>query len=142
MIKLSNGKVLDFLAASGALAYDGRGWLWEYPFRWLGLIEPRLFTIVVKSLTRKPRKGNLRWYKPWSCIRLISGGVINAVGLTNPGIEWWISSCYPKIQEISLDVIVSIYPETVEECLEMISMLNSLDIVAVEINASCPQHRR
>ncbi len=34
MIKLKNGYILEFLAASGALGFDGRGWPWEQPARW------------------------------------------------------------------------------------------------------------
>ena len=61
MIRLSNGREFEYMAASGALAYDGRGWWWEWPLRWCGLLDPSLFTIVTKTLTRHPRRGNLRW---------------------------------------------------------------------------------
>jgi hypothetical protein len=47
------------MVASGALAFDGKGWPWERPLVWLGLIKPELFTVVIKSLTRNPRRGNL-----------------------------------------------------------------------------------
>ncbi len=89
MIALSNDHVFTYMVASGALAFDGKGWPWERPLVWSGLIKPELFTVVIKSLTRNPRPGNLRWWKPWTCVRLIPGGAVNKVGLTNPGIEWW-----------------------------------------------------
>lgn len=97
MVTLSNGHSFEFMAASGALAFDGRGWPWEKPLRWIGLLKPDLFTIVVKSLTLKPRKGNLRLWKPFGCVRLIRKGTVNAVGLTNPGIDWWVREVYPGV---------------------------------------------
>ena len=69
MLTLSNGHSFTFMAASGALAFDGEGWPWEQPLRCLGLLDPSLFTIVTKTLTRHPRKGNLRWYNPFRVVR-------------------------------------------------------------------------
>ena len=97
MITLSNGHAFEYMVASGALAFDGKGWPWERLLVWLGLIKPELFTVVIKSLTRNPRPGNLRWWKPWTCVRLIPGGSVNKVGLTNPGIEWWCKKVGPKL---------------------------------------------
>lgn len=88
MIKLSNGRKLEFLVSSGALGYDGKGWPWEWPLRWAGLLRPEEFTAVTKTLTLEPRKGNLRWYKPWDVLRpLGNGNWVNAIGLTNPGLD-------------------------------------------------------
>lgn len=138
MIRLSNGYELEFLVASGALAFDGRGWFWEWPFRWLGLLAPHAFTIVVKTLTLQPRKGNLRWYKPWGCVRLIPGGTVNAVGLTNPGIDRWILTCLPRMLRMGYRPIVSVYPENEEDAVEFKQKLKPLSLVAIELNASCP----
>lgn len=138
MIRLSNGAELEFLVSSGALAFDGRGWFWEWPLRWLGLLDPREFTIVVKSLTLQPRAGNLRWYKPWGCVRLLPGGVLNAVGLTNPGLEWWIRTCYPRMSKEGYRTIVSVYPETKEEAEQIAALLAPLQLIGIELNVSCP----
>ncbi|MGQ9524592.1 MAG: dihydroorotate dehydrogenase [Armatimonadota bacterium] len=138
MICLSNNVELEILAASGALAFDGRGWMWEWPLRWTGLLDPSEFVVVVKTLTRHPRRGNLRWYKPWACVRPIPGGVVNAVGLTNPGIEWWITRCYPAMRRRGILPIASIYAESPREAVEMARMLAPLELAAVELNASCP----
>lgn len=138
MIKLSNGHELEFMVASGALAFDGRGWFWEWPFRWLGLLDPHAFIIVVKTLTLKPRKGNLRWYKPWECVRLIPGGTVNAVGLTNPGVDWWIKTCLPRMQRMGYRAVASVYPENEGEAFELAHRLKSRSIAAIELNASCP----
>jgi dihydroorotate dehydrogenase len=106
--------------------------------RWAGLLNPHDFTIVVKTLTLRPRVGNLRWYAPWRCVRLIRGGTVNAVGLTNPGIDWWIRACYPRMRRMGLQTIVSVYPESVEEAQAFAQKLRGLQIAGVELNASCP----
>ena len=137
MITLSNGHAFKYMVASGALAFDGKGWPWERPLVWIGLIKPELFTVVIKSLTRNPRVGNLRWWKPWTCVRLIPGGSVNKVGLTNPGIEWWCKEVGPKLDFKKFPTAGSIFGDE-KELVEMAEMLNRFDLVALEVNVSCP----
>lgn len=138
MITLSNGHEFEYMVASGALAYDGKGWPWERPLVAVGLIKPQLFTVVTKTLTRLPRKGNLRWWKPWECVRSMEGGsVVNKVGLTNPGIDWWCNTIGPTVDSNKIPLAVSIDGNQ-HELVEMADMLNAFDLVALEINASCP----
>ncbi len=156
MIELSNGHKLEFIAASGSLAFDGRGWLWDWPLRWLGLINPKLFTITIKTLTLPPERGNLRWYAPWQVLKFISEkgktinlflallnprlirGVVNAVKLNNPGFYYWLDHIYPIIVKLVYKVTVSI-AGTKEECVEMATILCRLkNVVAIEYDASCP----
>lgn len=139
MITLSNGHSFEHMAASGALAFDGQGWAWEQPLKWIKLFDPTLFTIVIKTLTRKPRRGNLRWYNPLRCIRLLPSGSVNAVGLTNPGIEWWSKTIGGSIHKKKLALVGSILADNSnDELAEMATMLNPYDLVGLEINASCP----
>lgn len=139
MITLSNGHSFEFAAASGALAFDGEGWPWEKPLRWVGWLKPELFTIVVKSLTLKPRRGNLRWYNPLRCVRLLGEGTVNAVGLTNPGIDEWVKEIYPKIEKSPWSFVCSIAGENIQEFMEMALRLKACKALkAIEINASCP----
>lgn len=138
MIKLSNQHQLEYVALSGALAFDGKGWPWEWPLRWLDFLDPKLFTIVAKTLTLKPRVGNLRWWNPLRCVRLIDHGVVNAVGLTNPGINWWCEKIGKKIAGFPYRMISSIWGESVEEYVSMIEMLNDYPLVGIELNLSCP----
>jgi dihydroorotate dehydrogenase len=137
MIKLSNGHVLEYVIASGALAFDGKGWPWERPLVAMGLIQPELFTITTKSLTLKPREGNLKWWKPWTCVRTIPGGAVNKVGLTNPGFDWWRNEVAPMIDFEKYKIVVSLYG-TKEENVIMAKRLNNLPIVGIEVNDSCP----
>ncbi len=138
MITLSNGHEFEYMVASGALAFDGKGWPWEWPLRWIKLIDLSLFTIVIKTLTRYPRKGNLRWYNPLGCVRPMRGGTVNSVGLTNKGIDWWCREIGPKVSRRNISLVGSIFSNEVKELTDMAEMLNSFDLVALEINASCP----
>lgn len=137
MIKLSNSHSFEYMVASGALAFDGLGWPWERPLRWVKLLDETLFTTVIKTLTLKPRRGNLRWYNPLGCVRLIPNGTLNAVGLTNPGAVWWCRKMGPHINSSRAPVMGSILGEP-EELALMANMLNDFDLVGIEINASCP----
>lgn len=137
MIRISNGHTFEYMVASGALAFDGLGWPWEQPLRWIGLLDETIFTTVIKTLTLEPRQGNLRWHNPFGCIRFIPGGTLNAVGLTNPGIEWWCRKIGPRIDSSKAPVMSSILGEPDELAL-MTKMLNDFDLVGIEINASCP----
>jgi dihydroorotate dehydrogenase len=137
MIKLSNGHEFNFMAPSGTFAYDGKGWFWEKTLIATGLINPKQFTVVTKTLTMEPRKGNLHWYKPWDCMRFIPDGVVNAVGLANPGISWWCQKIGPQVDSSILPIIGSIQGEP-HEIRGMAIMLNPCGLVGLEINVSCP----
>ncbi len=137
MIALSNGRMINNVVASGGLAYDGKGWFWERPLVAAGLIKPEMFTVVTKTLTRYKRAGNFRWYKPRESVCLISGGAVNKIGLSNPGIVHWNRFFVPRI-DFSRQIVVSIYGER-EELIEMTTeVLNDLDLTAIELNLSCP----
>jgi dihydroorotate dehydrogenase len=137
MITFSNGRKIQYFVASGALAFDTKGWPWEWLLVWLGLIDRTLFGIAIKSLTKNKLKGNLRWWKPWECVKLIIGGAVNKVGLTNLGFEWWMTQVAPKLDFVKYNIIVSLVG-TEEELIYMVKRLNALNIVAIEINESCP----
>lgn len=135
-IRLSNGHILKYVAASGALAYDGKGWWYDQPFRWAGLLQEDLFTVVMKTVTFRPRRGNYRWWKPWDVLRFIPDGTVNSFGLTNEGIDWLIRRVIPRLDS-TCRLVPSIFGEP-EELAEMTKTLNDWDFAAVEVNASCP----
>ncbi len=137
MIKLSNGHVVKYMAASGALAYGGGGWSWEQPLKWFGFLEPERFTVVSKTVTRHPRVGNFQGWKPWNSVLPITGGMVNKIGLTNPGIKWWCENFGPEIDHQKLSVIGSIFGNR-DELVEMSEMLNNFDLMGIEVNVSCP----
>lgn len=137
MIKLSNGHIFEYMTASGALGFDGQGWPWERPLKLIGLLDPSFFTSVFKTLTLRPQQGNLQWFNPFRCIRLIPEGVVNAVALANFGVKWWCQKVGPSINSSKISLIGSIFG-TPDELSEMAKMLNYFDLVGLEINASCP----
>ncbi len=129
-ITLSNGHKFKFVAASGTLGFDGWGWPQEKLLLLIGLLDPALFTVVTKTVTRNPRKGR----NPLQAVRFIPGGTVNALGLGNPGIDALVK----KIRGTSLDLVVSI-AGTKSELREMIHILNELTVIkGIEINGSCP----
>lgn len=137
MITLSNGHTLEFVTASGAMAYDGCGWWFEQPLRWAGLVRPWLFTHFMKTVTRNPMRGNLRWYWPWGCVRHIENGTVNKVGLTNPGIDYWASKYGPKM-DCPKPILAGSMAGTVTELVKMAMIMDEFDLVALEVNPSCP----
>lgn len=137
MLTLPNGKKIDFLCAAGALGFTGDGYWWEKPFFWMKWIRPEEFTIITKTLTYEPRKGNYKWWRPWETFRFVEDGTVNALGLPNPGYKQWVEYYYPKTR--CYKVIVSIAPDSVDKAKEMAGALSTLqDLVAVEVNVSCP----
>lgn len=138
MIHLSNGHQFEYMTASGALGYDGRGWPWEWPLRWAGLLDPKLFTNVTKTLTPQPRVGNLRWSHPWSVVTTVPHGAANAIGLTNPGFDWWIKEVAPKIPKSGYNIVCSITGDDPATLGTMAGKLDKVGIRAIELNASCP----
>lgn len=136
MIRLFNGHEFDFACASGALAFDGRGWWWEKLFRWARLIDPTKFTVITKTLTLRPLVGNLRMWFPWRSVRLIPGGAVNSVGVTNKGLLHWYIKYY---EHLKYDTILSVMPNSVDEVWRMSYLVNMCTkLKGVQINASCP----
>ena len=133
MIKLSNGHTLEYMTASGALGFDGKGYLWEKPLSWIGLLDPTLFTSVAKTLTLWPEKGN----HPLKSLRGIPGGFVNAMALRNLGIDWWCKKIGPTVNSKKIPLIISIFGE-LEELGEISRIFNDFDLVGLEINDSCP----
>lgn len=139
MIIFSNGYRLDFCCASGALAFNGCGWWWERPLLWMGLLNPHKFTVVAKTVTMEPVKGNLSLWHPWTCVRpLKNGSFVNAVGLTNPGIYYWIARHYCAAKVRGYNIAASIEPHTADEANTMGHLLEVLDLPYIEVNISCP----
>ena len=136
MIKLSNKHRLEYVVASGALGFDGKGYLWEQLFRLLGLMDVSLFTVVSKTTTFKKEKGHLNIYDPltWPCIRPMRGGSLNSIGLTNPGFEWFCENIASKADSSKIPLIPSIMSDDTNELIDMAQRLNCFDIVGIEKN--------
>lgn len=89
--------------------------------------------IVTKGITPLPRAGN-----PGVRVAETPAGMLNCIGLENPGIDAFISDILPKIKNYKSKIIVNISANTVEEYGEMAARLDLPDVDALEINISCP----
>lgn len=137
MIRLSNSHEFEYMAASGALGFDGKGYLWEKPLIWCGLLDPSLMTVVFKTITLEANWNLADDLTSFARIRLLSGGVVNAMGLKNRGAKWWCREIGPQINSKIAPIAGSILGES-DELAQMAEMLNQFDLVALEINGSCP----
>ena len=94
----------------------------------------RLGAIIVKGTTAEPRQGN-----PYPRMAETPAGMLNAVGLQNRGVNYFVDKIYPAIRSIDTAMIVNVGGSTVEtyvECAEKIAALD--DTLAIELNISCP----
>ncbi|MDA3784529.1 dihydroorotate dehydrogenase [Lactobacillus delbrueckii] len=91
--------------------------------------------IVLKTATRHARTGN-----PQPQIDLLADGVMNAVGLTNPGAEVVASEKIPALREKhpDLPILASVGGESVEDYVEVAKILAAAKPDALELNLSCP----
>ena len=89
--------------------------------------------IVTKGVTPKPRAGN-----PGVRIAETPSGMLNCIGLENPGVDAFIYDILPKIKKYDTAVIVNISAGSVEEYAEMAWRLDIDGVDAVEVNISCP----
>lgn len=98
----------------------------------------KLGAIVTKTLTLKPRKGNPA---PRTCET--PAGMLNSIGLENPGLDNFIKDKFPFLKKLGVPVIVSVASEEEpEEFLELVSQLDKIEeAAAIELNISCPNVR-
>lgn len=93
----------------------------------------KLGAISTSGITINPKPGN-------DGIRLheVTGGMINSIGLQNPGIEEFIKTEYPKMKEFGTVTLANLGGATIEEYVEGMKLLNDTDIELIELNISCP----
>ncbi len=98
----------------------------------------QLGAVVTKGISLKPRQGN----EPPRIVETPCG-MLNSIGLQNPGVEKFLTDIYPKIENVDTNFIVNVFGETEEEYLEVCLALESAGkIVAYELNVSCPNVKR
>lgn len=113
------------IAASGTFGF-GREYAEFYPLSALGGISS-------KGITLKARPGN-----PAPRIAEAPGGMLNAVGLQNPGVDHFIEKDLPWLREQGVTIIANIAGNTPEDYCAMAEKLNDTDIDMIEMNISCP----
>lgn len=94
----------------------------------------KLGAIVVKGTTLEPRAGN-----PTPRIAETPAGMLNCIGLQNPGVDYFISKSLPFLREYDTPVIVNIAGNSLEDYAEVTRRLSRAEGVgALEVNISCP----
>ena len=96
----------------------------------------RLGGVMVKGTTLAPRRGN-------DGVRIAETpqGMLNCIGLENPGVEHFLTEILPRIQPYGMNVIVNISGSSVEDYAALAARLNVAGVAALEINISCPNVR-
>lgn len=94
----------------------------------------RLGAIIVKGTTLNPRQGN-----PYPRMAETPSGMLNAVGLQNKGVDYFVDHIYPVVSKFQTNVIVNVSGSSIEDYAQCASIINTLDdIPAIELNISCP----
>lgn len=89
--------------------------------------------ISSKGITRHPKKGNegIRiWETP--------SGILNSIGLENPGVEEFVKEKIFSMQELGTEIFVNLGGNTIDEYVESTKILNDYEFAAIELNISCP----
>lgn len=123
-LKLTN----PVMAASGTFGYG---------LEYADLVDlSQIGAVVVKGLSPKPRAGN----KPPRIVETACG-LLNSIGLQNPGVHNFLDEKLPKLLDLGATVIANVYGETVEEyeyVVEQLSAPAAKGVLGLEINVSCP----
>lgn len=94
----------------------------------------RIGGIFVKGTTLLSRQGN-----PYPRMAETPSGMLNAVGLQNKGVDYFIDHIYPTVKDIDTNIIVNVSGSTIEDYIITAEKLNSIEkIPAIELNISCP----
>lgn len=94
----------------------------------------KLGGFIVKGTTLEPREGN-----PYPRMAETPSGMLNAVGLQNKGVDYFIKNIYPEISGVSSQIIVNVSGACIDDYVAVCEELAPLDkIEAIEVNISCP----
>jgi len=117
-------KIQGYWLASGVLGVTASAMI--------RVIESGADAVVTKSIGPVPRKGH-----PGPILASSHGGLLNAVGLTNPGIDAFGDEM-DLLREKKVPVVLSIFGNTIEEISEIASKGEAMKPHAIELNLSCP----
>ncbi len=94
----------------------------------------RLGAVLPKTITFNPRPGNA----PWRTVET-SAGLLNAIGLDNDGVDYFLKKHWPYLRSIGTKVIVSIAGKSKEDFISLADRMNEAEgVAALELNISCP----
>ena len=127
-VNIGGGLVLDnpVMTASGTFGYGEE---------FADIIElNRLGAIIVKGTTLNHREGN-----PYPRMAETPSGMLNAVGLQNKGVDYFINNIYPRIKDYQCKIIVNVSGASIDDYVAVCEKLMPLERVdGIEVNISCP----
>ena len=93
----------------------------------------RLGAVVTKGVANVPWPGT-----PTPRIAEVYGGMLNAIGLQNPGIDVFVERDIPFLKQYDTKIVVNVCGRTTEDYVEVVERLGDTDVDLLEINISCP----
>lgn len=93
----------------------------------------KLGAVVTKGVANVPWEGN-----PTPRVAEVYGGMLNAIGLQNPGIDLFIDRDIPFLKKYDTKIIVNVCGHTTEEYIDVVERLSDQPVDVLEINISCP----
>lgn len=93
-----------------------------------------LGAVIVKGTTIKAREGN-----PYPRMAETPSGMLNAVGLQNKGVDYFVGKIYPEVRNLGCPAVVNVSGSSIDDYVAAASAIDRLeDIPAIELNISCP----
>ena len=96
-----------------------------------------LSALITKGISKEPMPGN-----PPPRLAEAPCGLINSIGLENPGIEIFLEEYLPRIKELCPKVIVNLHGESIEDFCYLAERLDGVDVSGIELNISCPNVKK
>ena len=93
----------------------------------------KLGAVVTKGVANVPWPGN-----PTPRVTEVYGGMLNAIGLQNPGVDVFMERDIPFLKKYDTKIIANVCGKSVEDYIEVVEKLSDTDIDMMEINISCP----
>ena len=93
----------------------------------------KLGAVVTKGVANVPWPGN-----PTPRVTEVYGGMLNAIGLQNPGVDVFMERDIPFLKKYDTKIIANVCGKSVEDYIEVVDKLSDTDIDMMEINISCP----
>jgi len=97
----------------------------------------RLGALVVKGTTLQPRRGN-----PGPRIVETPCGILNAIGLQNPGVETVVGEILPRVKDLNVPVIINIAGDTPGDYGQLARKIDGSGAAGIEVNISCPNVKK
>lgn len=129
-VNLGGGLILDNPITTASGTFSPRESSEFYNLSELG-------AMITKGIANVPWDGN-----PTPRIAETYGGMINAVGLQNPGVDYFIEHELPYAKQFGTKVIANVAGRSIEDYCEVVEKLSETDVDALEVNISCPNVKK